>query len=200
MKQRLLEIWTVAKQDRKKTATLGTLVLVALVMGIRALASGSAGPRQASAAGPAMKTTTAIAPIESLSVEDALALLRPQDRHGTGMPPDRDLFKSDWAVMGPPSGATGGKSEAQDADNPDAPLSAEGRREQIQHEASTLRLRSTMLGANPVAVIEKTGAGASAPRIARLGAEFEGFLVAVIEAHRVELEKEGVRIVLEQNK
>ncbi|MBL0922562.1 MAG: hypothetical protein IBJ10_10595 [Phycisphaerales bacterium] len=198
MNERLMEIWTLAQQDRKKAATLGALLLVALVMGVRAIVSGSGGPSRAAAAPAArgMAAPTAGKPA-GMTMEQTLAALRPQQRVSLVAGPPRDLFRSTWAVIGADADGVEGKSGAGGADNADG---SGGVRERVEREAASLRLRSTMLGARPLAVIEGSAGGGARRRVARMGEELDGFRVVRIEAHLVELEKEGVRVAIEQSR
>lgn len=201
MNERFNDLWVMVQQDRKKAATLCVLMVVAVAMGIRAIVSGAGGPSKASAAAPAAKggagaATKAAAP---LTIEQALASLRPQQRLSQDGLPPRDLFHSTWAVIGGLESEGGGKSPAGLADNATG-APQEDPRLRIEQEASVLRLRSTLLGGNPLAVIERAEAGAARRQVARLGESVEGFRVIRIDAHEIEVEKDGVRVVIEQSR
>lgn len=200
MNERFNDLWVMVQQDRKKAATLGALMVVAVAMGIRAIVSGAGGPSKAAAA-PAVKSgagaaSKAAAP---LTMEQALASLRPQQRLSMDGVPPRDLFHSTWAVIGGVESEGGGKSPAGLADNATG-APPEDPRLRVEKEASALRLRSTLLGGNPLAVIERAESGAARRQVARLGESVEGFRVIRIDAHEIEVEKDGVRVVIEQSR
>ncbi len=98
MRQKFHELWTLAQQDRRKAATLGILMLVAVGMGVRTIVSGIGGPRAATAAAPRPSGGAAAPVAAPISVEDSLASLRAPTRTSPSGPPDRDLFKSGWAL------------------------------------------------------------------------------------------------------
>lgn len=200
MNERFNDLWVMVQQDRKKAATLGALMVVAVAMGIRAIVSGAGGPSKAAAA-PAVKSgagaaSKAAAP---LTMEQALASLRPQQRLSMDGVPPRDLFHSTWAVIGGVESEGGGKSPAGLADNATG-APPEDPRLRVEKEASALRLRSTLLGGSPLAVIERAESGAARRQVARLGESVEGFRVIRIDAHEIEVEKDGVRVVIEQSR
>lgn len=200
MNERFNDLWVMVQQDRKKAATLGALMLVAFAMGIRAIVSGAGGPSKASAAAPAAKSGAGPAPkAAALTIEQSLASLRPQQRLALAGAPPRDLFHSTWAVIGGLESEGGGKSPAGLADNATG-APPEDPRALVESEAAGLRLRSTLLGGNPLAVIERAEGGATRRQVARLGESVEGFRVIRIEAHEIEVEKDGVRVVIEQSR
>mgnify|MGYP001241432733 CR=1 FL=1 len=200
MNEKFSQLWVMVQQDRKKATTLAILLVVAVAMGLRALVSGGGGgPSRASAAPTARSSPSAAKPGPAPTMDQALAALRPQTRLSTMGAPPRDLFHSTWAVIGSTDGEASGKSGAGLADNGKGPW-AEDPRARVEAEAEKLRLRSTLLGANPLAVIERSEGGEAKRRVARPGEQIDGFRVVRIEAHLVELEKDGVRIVLEQER
>lgn len=202
MNEKFSQLWVMAQQDRKKATTLAVLLVVAVAMGVRALLSGGGGPSRASAA-PATRAAASApkagAGAAAPTMDQALASLRPQTRLSTRGAPPRDLFHSSWAVIGSTEGEGSGKSGAGLADNGNG-ASAEDPRSRVESEAQELRLRSTMLGASPLAVIEHSEGDAAKRRVAKPGEQIAGFTVVRIEAHLVELEKDGVRIVLQQER
>lgn len=201
MNERFNDLWVMVQQDRKKAATLCVLMVVAVAMGIRAIVSGAGGPSKAAAATPASKGGSGAASKSAapLTIEQALASLRPQQRLSLDGAPPRDLFHSTWAVIGSLDPAGGGKSSSGLADNATA-APPEDPRQRIETEAAGLRLRSTLLGGNPLAVIERAEGSAARRQVARLGESVDGFRVIRIEAHEIEVEKDGVRIVIEQSR
>ncbi len=200
MNNRFAELWAMAQQDRKKATTLAILLAVALAMGVRALVTGGGGPSRAAAAPSLRGAPAAKSVAPGPTMDQSLAALRPQRRLSTLGAPPRDLFRSTWAVIGSDNEEGSGKSGVGLADNGNGAPAAEDPRARVEAEAAKLRLRSTLLGASPLAVIERSEGGAAKRRVARPGEQVDGFRVVRIEAHLVELEKDGVRIVLEQER
>lgn len=86
-----------------------------------------------------------------------------------------------------------GNDEAQGAD----PLTEQELNERaVLAEADRLRLRSTILGANPIAVIESPLKGKTRSVVLGVGDEVDGFSVIEIRRLSVLIEKNGVRAEL----
>jgi hypothetical protein len=115
---------------------------------------------------------------------------------------ERDLFAPD-AVRYPrpsqtdPDGLIDPKSAGGSDDIP--PVDAEALREAavraVRAEASRLRLRSTMVGSVPIAVIETDERGAERA-VLRPGDHYAGFLLVEVSSRSVIVEKNGVRVEL----
>ena len=75
LKERLTDLWLQITAEPAKAGVLGGLLLVALILGVRAMALSGGGPSRASAA------ARAPAPIDSIKAKDAPQSLvfRPQD-------------------------------------------------------------------------------------------------------------------------
>ena len=68
----------------------------------------------------------------------------------------------------------------------------------VREEAESLRLKSTLMGPNPMAVIESSISGQRVSRTLRPGDRIDGFLLLTVESRLVVLEKHGERIELER--
>ena len=201
MNKSLLEFWAVITADRKKAAMLGTLVVVAGGLWVRA--SLMTGPDTAKAGTDAVITTLSTAsPGNAAAAESDEPDLRRTIALTSPPPLTRDLFalsdvfvslssQTDPAAGGSPKSASGTD------DKPLRPiaLGPAAIEQRVREEAAGLRLRSTMIGASPIAVIETPGVGRHGA-VVRVGDEVEGFRVISIGTEDVELEKAGTRVTL----
>jgi len=69
----------------------------------------------------------------------------------------------------------------------------------VRQEAAALRLRSTMISSNPIAVIETTAGAGKRASVVRMGDSIEGFVLISVRAREVDLEKNGVRVTLSRS-
>ncbi len=115
----------------------------------------------------------------------------------------RDLFHFDARIFPPPVQAepeteNSAKSDVRSDDPPTVSAFSSGQRAaEIRTEAERFRLRSTLLGAQPIAVIA-IGGGPSGQRseMLRIGEAIEGFELIEIQQRSVTVEKDGVRVRL----
>lgn len=204
MNAHLQEIWTLITTDKKKATILGALALVAGGLWLRAAMT--SGPSTAKANEKRMtadgerRAKRASKKSESETEHDApvrIIELSPPP------PLTRDLFalsdallassaQTDPAPFSNPKSASG----TDDKSLQSAGMRTQSTEDRVRAEAGKLRLRSTMIGANPIAVIEAGASSRAAGRVVRLGDEIEGFIVRAIHAREIELEKEGVRVTL----
>lgn len=202
MKQQLAQLWIAITQDGKKAAILGALVVVAAALWVRAsLLSG--GPRQASAddqsvesAGDGGSQTGAGAWGDDESVEAAPTTLPPL------RPLDRDFFAPNEQYFP--------KSSQTDSPDEEAPKSAGGTdetsdqtrspREQharsVRERADRMKLRSTVVGAQPYAVIQSPTFGEGRGKVFSVGDVVDGLHLIEIASDHVVLEHGGVRVTL----
>lgn len=196
MKDRLLELWYTITADKKRAAMLGALALVAVVLwiqkGLQSENSRAAAPRAASATTPRSAGPDAT----------------PQDRGEEIRVPgpsrlERDLFALSEAYFPWPSQTdSSGVEDPKSSDGIDdnsidtERLNREALVRGVRDEAKRLRLRSTMLGATPVAVIEEAGSGQRGSSVLRVGQSIAGFTVIEIGTRRAVLEKHGVEVEL----
>jgi hypothetical protein len=80
--------------------------------------------------------------------------------------------------------------------NPDGPAHADAVAERVMKEAASLRLRGSLIGSTPMAVIEVTGKRADKGNVVRPGQVVEGFTLIEVHSTGVVLEKDGVRVEL----
>lgn len=190
--------------DKRKSAILGGLAAIALVMGGRALLSGDSkpGPRRAQAAqaqradasnGPASGRTPGAEQVDASSAADAERRLREFMAAWSGArsgPPTRDLFALDSAHFPDPSQAdrraTGGAKSAGVFDDDGVDSDA------LRRDLARLQLKSVMSGNRTIAIFDLSALGGSASTIARVGDEVGGFRVERIGARGVTLSRDGV--------
>ncbi|NLF29944.1 MAG: hypothetical protein GX591_03550 [Planctomycetes bacterium] len=174
--------------DRKKTAIMGALVLVAAFMGLRLL-GGKARPARATAS-PAAETTEPRAtaaghPQPNAALDEYLAHM---DRQVS-----RDLFAADFSAY--PAGPVVEKPKADDAPRtPAVDPAAIARLEYetaARREAERLLLQGTMPGGNPSAIINGQVVG--------VGQMFEGFEIRSIGQGSCVVARGAVEVTLRMN-
>lgn len=204
MNKQLQEAWAIVTADRKKAAVLGALVLVAGGLWLRAALT--SGPSKASASGESRMTESGKKRAEKAAKKPEDVVERAPARTIELAPPPpltRDLFvlseallassaQTDLVDSGDPKSAAG----KDDKPLRPAPIAAQTVSERVASEAARLRLRSTMIGANPIAVIETPDASRAGGVMVRPGEAIAGFTLVAVRAHEVELEKEGVRVTI----
>ena len=199
MKRKVQEFWVLAREEKQKLGVLVVLFAVLGGLGVRTLVSG--GPRSASASeggAEAAKSTTDLA-IEKLNAERSgtfIRTVRPERL-------ERNLFSLDGRFF--PEAAqplqvdevevSAVTVEVQSVDEP-AVTRGPTLAELIEEEADRLRLRSTMVGSNAIAVIEIDSGSGGERLVLGVGQLIEGFRVEEIRATIVVLEKQGVRVEL----
>lgn len=215
MKQRLAELWLELTADKKKSAALGALGLLLLVVSVRAAIGTrkSPAPRPASLAGlpaarggaaaphPAGSVAADAAPKETaLSSPDLRELERLRDPNS----PLRDLFAFDSRAY-PDAPRDAGANRANGANSPtgmadysgeESATSEEGGSRRAHADVGQLRLRSLALGATPVAVVEVGEGGARKSFVVRAGDSVLGLRVTSVGAEGVRLERDGSAILL----
>lgn len=181
--------------DKKKVIILGSLGAVAIALGARAMLSGEKRPPGAAKV-TTVSTATASSYAAAASTVDAEARFR---TIAAALPAlaqasrsERDLFSLNsehfpQPVETQPPEASGAKSAPQSDDDA-------LRREAIARDADSIRLKSTLVGGRPVAVIDLGGVTGSRDLLVRVGDTVNGFVVVSIEPKRVILERDGERI------
>lgn len=202
MKAKLTEAWIAITSDKKKAVVLGALTLVALVTVTRALLT----QRKPAALRPV--ATTPHAPDGATGVTLVKAENRPTSedapvvRLASIAPLSRNLFLPSEQHFPYPA--------QTDVTRPAAPKSPAGTdeiseeeierirlEEQVRlvtEESARLRLRSTMLGASPAAVIESGKGARGASAVLRVGQSHDGFVLIEVRRESAILEKNGVRV------
>lgn len=208
MKRRIAELWATLMLDPKRTGVLGILML-GLMFSVGRMVF-KAGPSRVSA-GESMIDTSGIPGMEktigAVTLDDlkrggpAIDVDRPAPISRNLFVFDRSYFpeppQKETTVQVAPKSPLG----TDDTSESDDRSAYERLVEQVRTQSERLRLRSTMLGARPVAVIELTGSGEEqAPELVRPGESIAGFEVVQVRAHSVLLSKDGVMIELQHEK
>lgn len=205
MKARMNKLMVLVNAERKKLGVLGVLCLGLVAAGIRAVIM--SGPRSAGAAvsGPDS---------EAGGRDERGDKSKSGDSGGRG--PDirapipatltRDLFALDESQFPRPA-----QTEPADAVAPksapakdETPSRVEPVRQveppevRIAEEVRKLRLKGTLLGASPMAVIEVAGPKDKRGVVVRPGEQIEGFTLVEIKNGGVVLEKERVKVELKR--
>jgi len=211
MKSRLMETWVALTSDKRRASALGALVMIALLMWARAaFMSGDKGPAPAKASATAGEVagasgnngpSTTIRTDESPGASVAGAVELPPTP-----PLERDLFAYSREYF-PESAQTDSTAQddpksapAQDDNPADESESEEQEDEQsllVRADAARwLRLRSLMLGKEPVAVIESTAPHDPRSTVIRVGESIAGFTLIGVAARTVTVERDGVQVEL----
>jgi len=202
VKRQFTQMWIAITQDGKKAAVLGALVLVALVLWARATIL-SSGPRQAQAGADAAESSGSSAP----SGDRALWTDDGSDEVAATKLPAVEPLHRDFFT---PSESYFPKSSQTDSSDEETPKFAGGTdetsdesrspREQharsVQERAERLRLRSTVVGAQPYAVIQSTSFEEGRGKVFSVGDVVDGLNLIEIASDHVVLEHSGVRVTL----
>ncbi len=198
MKQRMMEIWILVTDDKKKAGVLGGLFAVLFFFGIRTFMGGSPDVVSASenVSGHVHDDSFVGSSVRALEAMDGkkgsqiITLVAPARL-------SRDLFEITeehfpQTAQTEHTGADGGKSGSGTTETVvGRPLEAvPSPEERIAEEASAFELRSTIVGENPVAILVS---GRDQYVLTR-GDEFAGFTVVEIRLRSVVLEKDGVQV------
>lgn len=204
MSDQLREFWAIVTADRKKAAVLGGLALVAGGLWIRAAVT--SGPSKATASDAPRMTESAKKRAKKLAKSDEDSSSKTPSQTITIQSPDpltRDLFVVSDALLASssqmePADARAPKSAAgiDDKSLRPAGLGAETPKQRVTREAAELRLRSTMIGANPIAVFQNPNGSRQSASMVRIGGDIAGFKLVAVRAHEAELEKEGIRVTV----
>lgn len=199
---RLREMWILVMADRKKAGFLAGLALVLVFMAGRQLLD--VGPRSASADPATSENETSEKGRRAITL-DELKAGGPVIEVAAPPASNRNVFGFDAhsfpdPAQSAPSTEVGEKSGAEAVESPREAERA--RAEQIarlvREEAGRLRLKSTLMGPNPMAVIEFGAKGRPAARTLRIGDQVDGFTLVHVEVSRVVVEKHGVEVELER--
>lgn len=206
MNQQLQEAWAVLTADKKKATVLGVLALFAIIFWIRAALV--SGPAKATASSNAITTTDRSKSIKNANASAAALGNADQESWPTitlkrTKKLNRDLFALSDALLASSAQMEQVVSDPSKSDPRKveklvrvAPMRVQTVEERVRDEALSLRLRSTMTGANPIAVIETADSKGRAAPVVRVGERIAGFELLAVRAREVDLEKEGVRVTL----
>lgn len=180
------------RRDPKKASILGVLAVVLLIIGVREVATRVGSPKTGSAAtvqtsgqpdGQSLRKTVTT-PGKTASQLDGLdALVADMPR----LPVDRDIFTPKEMYFPIEAKVKPGKVVTAIIVDPNARKEAE--RREIQAQAQSLSLQSTVVGSVPMAIING--------RMLHVGDWINKFQVAEITSRYCQLEKSGIRVVLE---
>lgn len=200
MNRKIQELTVLLKANQKRSALLAGLLVVAVVLWIRLAMGGGA-------------STPAPAKAQQRSGGRAQRAADPIDRKPLAQPTElpalapltRDLFRLSPAELARSSqtersSSAGAKSPASPVENPlgarDEKAEREAMERLLREEVARLTLRSVVLGANPVAVIEGAGGGRDKPVVLRPGQMIDGFELIEIRQREVALRKNGMTVTL----
>jgi len=201
MKQRFAETWVLITADKRKAVALTVLLLVAGGLWARMMLLGGK-PASASAA---QGVTTAGSSDQGQGAGTGVMggfEARPLVVIPRTVSLTRDLFAPGPAFGSQPLQTDqpddSGPKSAQGSDDK-SPVSPELRRLELERvvreEASRLHLSSTMVGSNPVAVIQHEGTNGERA-VLRIGQSIDGFELVEVTARNVVLTKNGIRVEL----
>jgi len=179
------------KRDPKKAAILGVLVLVFLIVAVRMAAKRVGSPK----AGSAAARPAAATPETAKSANGATNVGQPQGADGdpvelANVPIDRDIFTPSETYFPIKTKQPDKAPKRPRVMDPNAV--ARAKRLETEALARDLTLQTTMVGKVPTAVING--------RILRIGSVINGFKVIEINTRSCQLEKDGVRVLLEMEK
>jgi len=192
LKDRLL---TQIRRDPTKTSILGVLTLVLLIVGVREVAKRVGSPKSGSAAtarmlerrgGPSLRKAVP-EPGQTASLEG------PRDGSDTStadmsrLPVDRDIFTPKEAYF--PTGQLDKAGKVVAATIVDANARKEAEKRQVQAQAQSLSLQSTVVGSVSTAIING--------RVLHVGDWINDFQIVEITSRYCQLEKSGIRVMLE---
>lgn len=194
MRANVHKLLILAKAEPKQSITLGVVTVVAL--GLWARAATQSGSRAMADGGGVADTTLEDREQSSRASRETVVI---DGAH----PITRDLFTPRPEDFPPPvqtepitgaasKSATGSDDKTNEA-NSLPQLTPEAR---VLAESGALTLRSTVVGADPIAVIEVRRSGSPERAVLRIGDSVLGFrLVRVVNRHAV-VEKDGVEVKL----
>jgi len=183
------------RRDPKKASILGVLVLVLLIVGVREVARRAGSPGAGSAATPRAGGAGGEAglrkPVNALKAPGPpKGGNRQADASGPGakLPVDRDIFTPNMMYF-PVEEAAKPSKVVSAAAVIDPNAKAEAARREVLARAKALSLQSTVIGAVPTAIVNG--------RVLRVGDWINDLQVIEINSRSCQLEKSGIRVVLE---
>ncbi len=202
MQRKLQELQVLLLANPRQAALLGALVLVAAGLWLRALATGRPAAEAIATKAASGAPSSGSAGAAAAPSTEAGGAERPPLRIPAPAPLTRDLFRKTAAELAlsnqmEPQQSEGAKSDGSVVENPDQTESVDEQAlaRLVHEEAARLSVRSIVLGANPVAVIENA-ASQERPAVVRQGQVVGGFTVLRIEQGAVTLRKDGVTVRL----
>ncbi len=205
MKKKMRELWVVVTDDRRKATFLAALLMVLVGLGIKTF-FGGAGPRGTNAAlTKDSGSESSLADAGQSAVNRTMAALGggPSSRVISLAPTprlSRNLFALDEAYFPRPVqtelpvasrrtyGAPVVEARPENADEVRARVAA-----RVEEQAGLLRVRSIVLGQEPIAVVESKG---RVRQVVRIGQVVDGFTLVEVAADSIVLELDSVRVRL----
>jgi len=175
------------RRDPKKASILGALALVLLIVGVREIARRTGSPATVRASG----ATGLRRPANAVQ---APGLPKGRDRQADSSSPiqratvDRDIFTPNVAYF-PVEDKAKPTTVVSSAQVVDPTAKAEAEKLQVQAQAKALSLQSTVVGVVPTAIVNG--------RVLRVGDWISDFQIVEINSRSCQLEKSGIRVVLE---
>ena len=183
------------RRDPKKVSILGVLALVFLIVGVREIARRTGSPSAGSAAtahvSDAGGATGLPVPANALQAPILPEGGNRQADSSTAIhkaPVDRDIFTPNVAYF-PVEEKDKPSTVVSSTQVVDPTTKAEAAKQEVQARAKALSLQSTVIGAVPTAVVNG--------RVLRVGDWISDFQVVEINSRSCQLEKSGIRVVLE---
>ncbi len=205
MMRKLHELKILMQDDPKRAGILCALAGVLVIVGVRALLV-TGGPKKAAASSKVDSLASSSSEAVKAGASAAAAVVERSRGDIIVLPAApqtlRNVFEIDQSIFPEPLPKETGKGQPNVAAK-SAPVIAETPEEaarrleaelvaRVEKEASGLRLRSTLLGTSPTAVIETASDRKS--YVLTPGQEIVGFTLVEVLSSGVVLEKEGVRI------
>ena len=206
MKRRWAHLVAILLADKKRASMLAILLGLLGIAGLRAVVLLGPSSARASDRAENRRDGPGSANASPQGSESGRSRRGPGIRVAAPPPLERDLFALNEVYFPPPSQTQPPvhpppKSEASSVETPPQASGAERADEpgqRAQRDAQRLRLRGTLLGSAPMAVIEVIGSKDRRGTVVRPGQEVEGFVVSEIRAAAVVLERDGVKVELKR--
>lgn len=206
MRERIERVREVILADKRKSAILGALAMVALAMWLRSGFS-LGRPSSARASQPAQNEASRAGAVLATTALEIAAVRERLSRREVILPrpggSPRDLFALAGAFLPPEDPNVTTQQESPKF--PPPPVETEAARkererlariEQVRTDARRLRLRSVIVGQRPAVVIEVGGAGRPRSVVLRAGQRVEGFELVEIRSASVLLLKDEIPVEL----
>jgi hypothetical protein len=200
------KVLAAVRRDPQKAGILTVLVAILLVLQMRLRLSSDGGPSKATAAAPTQSgNSTGVLSANHEPTDPATALRAFME--GTIAPVKRNLFVIDLERFPQDNGRTTSANTAGSGFWDELAKSMTARAdvkrerqillENVQQQAAELRLQSTVMGASPRAVIDGELVGEGDVVAAKSGENRVSFRVLKIEARRIIVEREGIKLAIQ---
>lgn len=201
----LQKLIAAVRRDPQKAGILTVLVAILVVLQVRLFSSGKAGPSKARASSTVVKSDKGGTSSNGAPVDNTNPLRAWMDQNSTGV--NRNLFVVNLEKFPQDSGHVASQSAKSamfwDDLAKSMSLQADVRKERrilienLAQQASQLRLQSTMMGAQPKAVINGELVVEGSVVASGAGDTRVTFRVLKIEARRIIVEREGIKLEIQ---